>query len=145
MNTSNMMPPAYAIALEHSNTLRELGAIEVATPDGFTVVASYINNAKAVNAEALLKDTVLGAKLVIANKSMTPDSPVASAQGMAQVLSGIENLAVDTLTARCPGAPTSIIARTDDQALAAFLEQALEPQPAPNVNVVVQYSGAVGG
>lgn len=137
------LPPAHAFMSSHGDLLQQFGATKVQATDNFTIEMTYHNNSAAVNAEALLKDTIWGAKLVINNQSLTADAPVANAASMAKLLQGVAGLDVSTRTARCPGAPTTIVARTADEGFAKLVSELVEPQPAKGVNVLVQYANDV--
>ena len=102
MQMTSIRPPAYEFVAQHGNLLTQLGAAKVETPDAFTIKATYFNNNNAVNAEALLNDTVWGAKLVVDNQSMTADAPAPNAHTMAQLLKGVAGLDVTTTTERRP-------------------------------------------
>lgn len=143
MQMTSIRPPATTFVAQHGDLLTQLGAAKVEAKDAFTIVATYFNNDAAVNAQALLKDTVWGAQLIVDNKSMTADAPAPNAHAMEQLLKGVAGLDVSTTTERRPNGNSVITARTADQGLAKLMQDLVNEQPTPNINVFVQYDGAI--
>lgn len=141
MITTSIRPPAYEYVKQHGDLLKQFGADKVETPDAFTIKLTYTNNAKAVNADALLKDEIWGAKLVIDNQSTTTDVQTPDVYGISDVLKGVSGLAVSTLVPRCMCA-SQINVTTADQGLATLVSDLVEPKPTNMVNVSVKYDNA---
>lgn len=137
MQLTSALPPAYAYVKAHGDLLRQLGAVKVEATDSMTIKATYVDNAKAVNADALLKDTVWGAKLVIDNQSLTTDAPVATGAGIANVLRGVDNLEVYEIVGGPKNEETEIIGVTFDAGLANLLADLTEATPVPGVTVEI--------
>jgi hypothetical protein len=135
MQATSALPPAYAFVRAHGDVLKQLGATKVEATDSMTIKATYVNNAKAVNADALLKDTVWGAKLVIDNQSLTADAPVASATGIADVLRGVDGLEVYEIAG--DKGTTEIIGVSFDAGLAKTLADLTEATPIKGVTVEI--------
>lgn len=143
MQMTSIRPPAFEYVRQHGNLLTQLGAAKVEARDAFTIVATYFNNEAAVNAEALLKDEVWGAQLIVDNKSMTADAPAATAYGMEALLKGVAGLEVTTSTERRPGGNSFITASTEDPQLARLVQDLVREQPRPNIQVGVYFNGAI--
>ena len=147
MQMTSIRPPAYEYVAKHGDLLRQLGAAKVEATDGFTINLTYFNNAAAVNAEGLLKDSVWGAKLVVDNQSLTADAPFVNAHCIAEVLRGVEGLEVGVLTPRFlpghPGHPSLVVnASTEDAQLARLLQDLVETRPTPEIEVAVYHKPA---
>ena len=141
MITTSVRPPAYEYVKQHGDLLKQFGADKVEATDAFTIKLTYNNNSKAVNADALLKDEVWGAKLVIDNKSLTTDAPTANVYEMSDILKGVGGLEVSTLVPRCM-CPSQINVTTADQGFAELVSDLVEPKPTDMVNVSVKYDNA---
>ena len=139
---TSIKPPAYVYVEQHGDLLKQFGATKVEATDAFTIKLTYTNNAKAVNADALLKDEIWGAKLVVDNQSNTRDLPSPDAYGMSDILKGVAGLQVSTLVPRCPCA-SQINVTTADQGLATLVNDLVEPKPTDMVNVSVKYDNAM--
>jgi hypothetical protein len=137
MQMTSALPPAYAYVKSHGDLLKQLGAVKVEATDSMTIKATYVDNSKAVNAEALLKDTAWGAKLVIDNQSLTTDMPVASGSGIADVLRGVEGLEVYEIAGGPKNENTEIIGVTFDAGLAGLLADLTEATPIKGVTVEI--------
>ncbi len=140
MQMTSIRPPAIEYVKQHGELLTQLGAAKVEAKDAFTVVATYFNNNNAVSADALLKDTIWGAKLIVDNKSMTADAPAPNAHTMENLLKGVAGLDVSTTTERRPDGNSVITARTGDQALATLISDLVEPNPTDRIQVKVEYA-----
>ena len=140
MQLTSALPPAYAYVKSHGDLLRQLGAVKVEATDSMTITATYVDNSKAVNADALLKDTIWGAQLVIDNQSLTTDMPVASGAGIANILRGVDNLEVYEIAGGPKHEQTEIIGVTFDSRLARLLTDLTERTPIPGVTVEIPES-----
>lgn len=139
---TSIKPPAYTYVEQHGDLLKQFGATKVEATDAFTIKLTYTNNEKAVNADALLKDEIWGAKLVIDNQSLTTDAPTPDVYGISDVLKGVSGLQVSTLVPRCM-CDSQINVTTADQGLARLVGDLVETKPAPLVNVSVKYDNAM--
>lgn len=143
MITTSVRPPAYEYVRQHGDLLRQFGADKVEATDAGTITLTYHNNSKAVNADALLKDEVQGARLVIDNQSLTTDAPTPNAYDMSDILKGVAGLDVSTLVPRGRGpSAIQINVTTADQDLARLVGDLVEPKPTDGVNVSVTYDNA---
>jgi hypothetical protein len=140
MQLTSIRPPAFEYVAQHGDLLTQLGATKVEATDAFTIVATYVNNDAAVNAKALLKDTVWGAQLVVDNRSMTADAPTPNVHSMEQLLKGVAGLDVSTTTERRPDGNSVITARTADQGLATLVADLVKPNPTDRIQVKVEYA-----
>lgn len=143
MQMTSIRPPAMEYVRQHGELLTQLGAAKVEARDAFTIVATYFNNNAAVNAQALLKDTVWGAQLIVDNKSMTADAPAPNAHTMEQLLKGVAGLDVSTTTERRPDGNSVITARTADEGLARLVADLVEPNPTDRIQVKVEYANDI--
>lgn len=134
---TSMIPPAPAYVRAHGELLTQLGATKVEATDNFTIKLTYTSNVAAVNAEALLKDTIWGAKLVIDNQSTTTDAPHANVYGMADLLKGVAGLDVDTRVERSPDGRRDVFASSADQQLVDAVSALVEPNPAEHTTISV--------
>jgi hypothetical protein len=140
--TTSALPPAYAYVQAHGDLLTQLGATKVEATDSMTVTASFADNAKATNADALLKDTIWGAKLVVANTSGVREPVRVTAEGIADVLSGVQRLHVQTSYSKgLPEGNAIVGAAASDAQLVQNLAELVEPHPAPHVGVWIAFTG----
>lgn len=127
--------PAPALLTHSGDLLRQFGADKVQVTGADTITLTYGINATAVNAAALLKDEVNGVKLIVDNASTTRDLPVASANGIADVLRGIAGL--DVNVANAPGGTHQIQATSHDGMLVHDVAALVERSPIDGVDVAV--------
>ena len=140
MQMTSIRPPAYEYVGQHGDLLTQLGATKVEATDAFTIVATYHNNRAGVNAEALLKDTVWGAKLIVDNQSMTADYHEPTPSGIADLLKGVAGLDVSVATERRPDGNSVITARTADEGFARLVADLVKPNPTDRIQVKVEYA-----
>lgn len=86
---TSVLAPSYAAAEQYGALLRQLGATKLDHGDPYELRITYFNNERAVNASAVLRDTVDGARLVVENRSMTADFHTPTVDGVARLLHGV--------------------------------------------------------
>jgi hypothetical protein len=126
----------------HGDLLTQLGASKVEATDAFVVTATYTNNEKAVNAAALLKDTIWGAQLVVDNTSMTADAPTVTPSGIADLLRGVEGVKVAEVQAKGREPYSLISVSSPNSSTLTLLNDLVKQNPAPGIFVSIAESVA---
>jgi hypothetical protein len=133
MQLTSILPPAYYFVKEIADLLAQLGATKVEATDSTTVKVTYADNDVAANASALFKDTVRGAKLVVEDTSGVREPGHVSADGIANVLRGVEGLEVYEIE----GTPTEVYGVTFDPKLQSALSALVDRTPVAGVTVEI--------
>jgi hypothetical protein len=141
MRTETVLPPAYDYVREHADLLTQLGATEVEATDSMTIKATFADSAHAFTADALLKDTVQGAKLVIDSATKSTEAVAVTAQGVADMLSGVQGVNVQTSYSK--GIPSNALVgvAASEPTLVQDLTALVEPHPAPGIGVWIAFTG----
>jgi hypothetical protein len=139
-------PPAYAYVAAHGDLLTQLGATKVEATDSMTVKATFADSAHAVTADALLKDTVWGAKLVVDSQTRSTEAVSVTADGIADVLRGVQGANVQVSYAKggpnnAPVANAMVGVSSSDPTLVQDLTELVEPHPAAHVGVWIAFTG----
>lgn len=118
---TSLMPPAQSFVRIHGDVLRNLGADKIETPSFDEIRLTYTNNFRAVQAEAALRDSVWGAKLIVDNQSITRDMPAPTTSGIQRLLQGVPGVAAEITNDRA-GAKDLFVSSADTKTVAALRE-----------------------
>lgn len=124
---TSIMAPSYAAAQKYGPLLTQLGASKLDTSDPFVLRLEYTNNSYAVNAAAALVDSVLGAKLVVDNRSNPADLKPTS-EGLTSLLQRVPDVQLTKTGGGWGGHTLSVFSTVRDTA--EGLRALLRPEPA---------------
>ncbi|MCW2923371.1 MAG: hypothetical protein JWM98_775 [Thermoleophilia bacterium] len=128
--------PAQRAIARYGDILAKLGSPEVAATGDATVRLTYGTAASAANADALLKDAVLGARLVVGDRSGSTEHPAVTTAGIVELLRGVPGVSVDIAGSTEPGR-TGVWVTSGDADVSDQLGALVEQFPTPDTNVMV--------
>jgi hypothetical protein len=135
MQLDTVLPPAYDLVRTTGDLFTQLGATKVVALDSTTIQLTYADESTASNAAALLKDSVRGANLLVAGPG-GQKPPVATADGIANVLRGVAGLEVYSIE----GTPAEIYGVTFDADLQSKLSAIVDRTPVTGVTIEIPKS-----
>lgn len=138
MQLTSVLPPAYHFVRQHAPVLEQLGA-KVEATDSTSVALTFRTPTQAANASALLRDSVLGAKLVVQSEKPSTGQARASVSGIVDLLEGIRHLEVYDMA---DGNDVEITGVSFDEQVVKTLRAVVDETPLPGVRVFIPVSPA---